>query len=88
MKHVDGMVLIESGNEWIVIPTEDAPARVHGKIRLNKTGKIVWDCLTEGLSEPRIAEQLSLRLGVDEMTAELTVASVLDRFESLCLIEA
>lgn len=76
MKIVDGMILSQMGEDWIAVPTGDASEKLHGIVRINETGKVVWEGLAEGLAEEEIATRLTDRYEVDDATALASVQSV------------
>ena len=47
MKIKDGFVLQELIDEYIVVPIGDEADRIHGVIRLNETGALLWNLLTQ-----------------------------------------
>lgn len=76
MKIVDGMILSQMGEDWIAVPTGDASEKLHGIVRINETGKVVWEGLSEGLAEEEIVSRLTERYDVDDATALASVQSV------------
>ena len=68
LKH--DMIVVELGEEYAVVPVGEAARSFHGMIRLNETGKDIWDGLVDGLEEDEIARRLMERYeGVDRETA-------------------
>lgn len=76
MKIVDGMILSQMGEDWVAVPTGDASEKLHGIVRINETGKVVWEGLSEGLAEEEIVSRLTERYDVDDATALASVQSV------------
>lgn len=55
MRIKNGFVLREVAGQYVVIATGEASKDFYGMIRLNDTGKEIWQSLQEGLSEIEIA---------------------------------
>ena len=88
MKIVEGMVLTEVGEGWVAVPTGTAADVLHGVVRLNGTGKLIWEGVDEGLTEQELTQRLTECYEVDEMTAAKSVARVLEELKDAHLIEA
>lgn len=58
MKIVDNMLITEVAGEYVVVPVEGLASEFQGIIRLNKTGKDIWEGLADGLGEDEIADKL------------------------------
>ena len=69
MKLIDDVQIMEIGDEFIAVPTGDAGEALHGVIRLNGTGKAIWDALADGLDERAVAARLAAEYAVDEAVA-------------------
>ena len=70
MKLTYDMIITEIGDDYAAVPTGAAADAFHGIIRLNETGRDIWNGIAEGLSEEEIAERLvELYDGVDKDTA-------------------
>ena len=65
----EDFVMMESAGEYVVIPTGEAGEALHGIIRLNGTGKAIWDALADGLDERAVAARLAAEYAVDEAVA-------------------
>ena len=73
MKVRDGFVLREVAGQAVVIATGEASKSFHGMVKLNGTGKVIWQGLAEGLTEEQIAGRLTTEY---EVTPEQAVADV------------
>lgn len=58
MKVREGFIRQEVMGQVIVVPTGDAGDHVKGMIKLNATGDIIWQGVSEGKTEEEIAEIL------------------------------
>ena len=55
----DGFVLREVAGQAVVIATGEASEGFHGMVKLNGTGKRIWQGLTEGRTDDDIARDLA-----------------------------
>lgn len=69
MRIKKGFVLREVAGQAMVIATGEASKDFHGMIKLNSTGKLVWQGLTSGQSVQEIADTLVNTYGVEHETA-------------------
>lgn len=79
MRIKDGFVLREVAGQNMVIATGEASKDFHGMIKLNGTGKEIWEGLQNGLSESAIAENLQEKYEVDAEQAKQDVASFINK---------
>lgn len=86
MKIIEGMVLTPVGNDWVAVPTGEAADALHGVVRLNKTGKVVWDGLAEGLTKEQIVDSLTERFEVDDETAGAAVEAAMAKLADAGLL--
>lgn len=70
MRIKKGFVLREVAGQNMVIATGEASKDFHGMIKLNNTGKEIWQGLQEGLSEIEIAKGLQDKYQVEAEKAE------------------
>ncbi|MBO4854743.1 MAG: PqqD family protein [Oscillospiraceae bacterium] len=79
MKLKAGWMLTELSDEYIAVPTGESAEGFRGIVRLNETGKDVFQGLLDGLTEAQIAEKLLERYdGIDRQGAEMAVKRVVD----------
>lgn len=70
MKLKESFVLTQMGDEYAAVPVGDQASEFRGIIRLNETGKDIWDGLADGLTREQIACRLVEEYnGVDETSA-------------------
>ena len=79
MRIKDGFVLREVAGQNMVIATGEASKNFHGMIKLNSTGKDIWQGLQEGLSEEEIIERLREKYQVDAERAGQDVKEFLNK---------
>lgn len=65
MRIKNGFVLREVAGQNMVIATGEASKDFHGMIKLNNTGKDIWQGMQEGLSECEIAKSLQEKYQID-----------------------
>ncbi len=70
MRIKNGFVLREVAGQNMVIATGEASKDFHGMIKLNNTGKEIWQGMQDGLSETEIAKVLQEKYEIDIEKAE------------------
>lgn len=70
MRIKNGFVLREVAGQNMVIATGEASKDFHGMIKLNNTGKDIWQGLQEGLTEAEIARRLQEKYQIENEKAE------------------
>lgn len=70
MRIKKGFVLREVAGQNMVIATGEASKDFHGMIKLNNTGKEIWQGLQDGLSEAEIAKNLQEKYQIEGEKAE------------------
>ena len=87
MRVKEGFVLRDVAGQTVVIATGKASKNFHGMIRLNATGKDIWQGLQEGLSDIEISENLSKKYEIDLEDAENDVKEFLDKIREMGFLE-
>lgn len=72
-----GFVLREVAGQFMVIATGEASRQFHGMIRLNQTGKEIWQGLSDGLTEEEIAGKLVQSYGIEKSQAAEDVRNMI-----------
>lgn len=75
MRIKDGFVLREVAGQNVVIATGEASKTFHGMIKLNETGRMIWEGLAAGKSNEEIAADLTAAYDVDAEKAAADVAA-------------
>lgn len=86
MRLIDDIQMMELGEEYVAIPVGDASEDVRGIIRLNETGKVVWDGLANGMEESEIVKQILETYDVDEATATHDVRTILTKLRDIKIL--
>ena len=81
MAELKDMILTEIEGEYYAVPTGAAAKRFSGMIRMNRTGKRIFELLLEGRDEEQTVRQLREEFDVDEATARENVHGILDKLK-------
>lgn len=73
MKIKDGFVVRDIMGQCVVVSTGEASETFSGMIKLNDTGKDIWEAVDAGKSEEQIVEQIINDYDVDEDRAKASV---------------
>lgn len=79
MRLKNGFVLRDVAGQTVVIATGEASEHFHGMIKLNDTGKVIWQGLAAGKTEAEIAADLTNDFDVDESRAASDVKAFVER---------
>lgn len=86
MNALKDMILTEIEGEYYAVPTGAAAKRFSGMIRMNRTGKRIFELLLEGMDEDVVAQTLTEEFDVDEKTARENVRSILEKLQGAGVI--
>lgn len=81
MKIKEGFVVREVAGQAMVVATGEASKDFHGMIRLNHTGKLVWQGVAEGLDASQIAQSLVSNYDVDPEKALADVNAMIEKMD-------
>ena len=73
MRVKKGFVLCETDGKFVAVAAGALTEQFHGLITMNKSGKLLWEHLSEHVSEAELTERL---LSVCHTTPEAAAASV------------
>ena len=83
MKLLKEVLITKADEDYLVVPIGASLKRFNGIIRLNETGKEIWDALTEGKSEGEIADLLVEKYdGVDWERTLKSTRSVIEQLRA------
>lgn len=77
MKIKDGFVLRDVAGKAVVIAVGEASKSFHGMINLNATGRVIWQGVSDGLTEDEIADRMTKEFDVDAETAKRDVHNMI-----------
>ena len=86
MKIKSDFILREVAGFFLVV-TLGAKASFQGMMRLNGTGKLLWECLKEGADETALTAALCDAYEVDEATAKADVSEFLSNLSKIGVLE-
>lgn len=75
MRIKEGFVLREVAGQNVVIATGEASESFHGMIKLNETGRVIWEGLAAGQPDEAIAADLAAAYDVSQEQAAADVAA-------------
>ena len=88
MKIKDGFVVRELAGQTIVVALGEASKTFNGMIKLNDTGRIIWDMLSEGKSKEEIADRFVAEYDVDRAIAERDIGAFIETLQGADILEA
>ena len=87
MKIKAGFVLRELAGQSIVIALGEASKTFNGMIKLNDTGKVIWNMLSEGNEVSNIVDRFVTEYDVDRETAERDVNAFVEVLRGANILE-
>ena len=81
MKIKDGFVVRELAGQSIVVALGEASKTFNGMIKLNDTGRLIWDMLAEGKSKEEIADKFIAEYDVDRSIAERDINAFIETLQ-------
>lgn len=87
MKAKEGFILGEVGEQTVIIPVGAASKTFNGMVKLNATGKFLWDKLQTEVTEKDLVDALIDKYGIDEELALNDVQSFLSTLKKPGIIE-
>lgn len=83
MKLKNEWMLTEIGGEYVAVPVKNDKKDFNGIIRLNESGKDIWQGLSDGLDENAIADRLvEMYENIDHEKAMKAVMTVIDKLKA------
>lgn len=79
MNVLKDMILTEIEGEWYAVPVGEAAKRFSGMIRMNNTGKRIFELLMAGKTEAETVAQLTEEYEVEEATARENVRAFVEK---------
>ena len=87
MKIKDGFLLRKVGEQNIVVAVGEESRDFNGIIRLNETGRFLWERLQSETSEKNLVSAMLLEYDIDEATAENDTADFIASLREADLLE-
>jgi hypothetical protein len=88
MKIKDNFVLQNVADEYLVVPIAEEADRLHGVIKLSKTGAFLWEILLKGINSiSELDTALAQEYGIDQSLAHKDVEVYLSQLEAIGCLE-
>ena len=87
MKIKNGFVMRELAGEYVVIALGDASKIFNGIIKLNDTGKIIWEMLSQGAEQESIVDAILKEYNVESAKVEADVARFIETLKGANILE-
>lgn len=87
IKTKPGFLLREIGQTYIVVPVGAEAQKFNGIIKLNKTGKFLWETVSQGIEFDALVEAVLNEYEIDEEIARRDAQSFVEKANAANLIE-
>lgn len=87
MKIKNGFVVRSIAGESVVVALGAASKNFNGIIKLNETGRFLWDKLAVGCESEELVEAILSEYEIDRATAEADIARFIETLEGANIIE-
>ena len=87
MKIKNGFLLRKVGEQNIVVAIGDESRDFNGIIRLNETGRFLWEKLQSETTEKNLVSAMLLEYDINEATAENDTADFIESLKEANLLE-
>ena len=87
MKRSANFLMREVAGSWVVVPVGQAAREFLGMMRLNPTGRFLWELLEQEQTEGSLVTALLERYDVSEEVASEDVAAFLEKLRSAGALE-
>ncbi len=78
MKIKNGFMLRDVANQTMVVAVGEASKEFNGIIRLNSTGKFLWELLQNDTSKEQLIKAMTTEYDIDSATAEKDIDAFID----------
>lgn len=86
MRIKNGFMLRKVGGQNVVVAIGKASLEFNGIIRLNDTGKFLWEQLKSDITEEQLCAALLSEYDIDEAQAKADIADFLDKLRGAGLL--
>lgn len=87
MKIKDGFVVRDLAGQSIVVALGEASKTFNGMIKLNDTGRLIWDMLAQGKSRDEIADKFIAEYEVERAIAERDIDAFIEVLQGADILE-
>ena len=87
MKIKKGFIVRKIGGQNVAVAVGEASKEFNGMIKLNETGKFLWDLLEKGALIDELVEKVLEEYEVDESTARADVEKFVENLKEVGALE-
>ena len=87
MKIKDGFVVRDLAGQSIVVALGEASKTFNGMIKLNDTGRLIWDMLADGKSKEEIVDKFISEYEVERAVADRDVSAFIETLQGADILE-
>ncbi len=87
MKIKNGFLLRQVGEQNVVVAVGEESRNFNGIIRLNETGRFLWENLQQDIPEKELVRIMLLEYDIDGATAEADVHNFIETLKEADLLE-
>ena len=87
MKIRNGFILRKVGEQNVVVAVGEASRSFNGIIRLNDSGRYLWEKLQSGTTEQELLQTMLNDFDIDESTASKDISAFIAKLEEAGLLE-
>lgn len=87
IKTKPGFLLREIGQTYIVVPVGAEAQKFNGIIKLNKTGKFLWETVSQGIEFEDLIDAILNEYDIDDEVARKDAQSFVEKASAANLIE-
>lgn len=80
-------ILCTVAGENVVVPVGDASTKLKGVIKLNESGSLLWNLLSDGSDMDHLINELISNYGITHEEAEQDVCAFLDKLRKAGCLE-
>ncbi len=74
MKIKEGFIIRKIAGKYVVVATGQSSREFHGMVKLNETGKIIWEGLAAGRTAEEIVDELAQLNGAETVEDRAIIA--------------
>lgn len=86
MKIKNGFILRKVGGQNVVVAVGKASLEFNGIIRLNDTGKFLWEQMKGDITEEQLLDAMLAAYDIDRETAEKDISAFIDKLKGADLL--
>lgn len=87
MKIKEGFMLRKVGEQNVVVAVGEASRSFNGIIRLNDSGRYLWEKLSQDVTEEQLISDMLTDYEIDEATAKADISRFIDSLKKADILE-